>query len=204
MSLVVFKRNMTQVYKDSKCLPVTLVTYKGIDLVIDKIKSENKSAFIVKRVESKKITRKQNLASKSLNLPENTILLKEITLPEGFTGKNLSDLVNYYVNNNVSLKATGYSKGKGFAGVVKRWGMHGSDTTHGASNKVRAIGSVGAGTTMGRVFKGKRMAGHKGLKITTIRGTKIIDHIKDESILVLNGSLPGSFNSKIILSNYVY
>jgi len=82
------------------------------------------------------------------------------------------------------------SKGKGFAGVVKRWGFAGGPKTHGQSDRHRAPGSIGAGTTPGRVLKGKKMAGRKGGDTVTLLNKEIVD-IKDNYILV-SGPVPGS------------
>jgi large subunit ribosomal protein L3 len=85
---------------------------------------------------------------------------------------------------------SGVSKGKGFAGVVKRHGFAGGPKTHGQSDRHRAPGSIGAGTTPGRVWKGKKMAGRMGQDKITLDAREIID-IKD-NLLLLKGPIPGS------------
>lgn len=89
------------------------------------------------------------------------------------------------------VKVTGISKGKGFAGGVKRWGFHGGPKTHGQSNRHRAPGSIGQTTTPGRVFKGKKMAGHLGNVQKTVRDLEVIVVDQAKNILVVKGSVPG-------------
>jgi large subunit ribosomal protein L3 len=89
------------------------------------------------------------------------------------------------------VDVTAVSKGRGFAGVVRRHGFHGGPKTHGQSDRHRSPGSIGSGTTPGRVLKGLRMAGHMGAKQVTVRGLKVVDVNPDRGVLLLNGSVPG-------------
>jgi large subunit ribosomal protein L3 len=89
------------------------------------------------------------------------------------------------------VDVTAISKGRGFAGVVKRHGFHGGPKTHGQSDRHRSPGSIGSTTTPGRVLKGLRMAGHMGSKQVTVRGLKVVDVNPDRGVLLLNGSVPG-------------
>ena len=95
------------------------------------------------------------------------------------------------------VDVTGTSKGKGFAGVVKRHGFHGGPKTHGQSDRHRAPGSIGSGTTPGRVFKGKKMAGRMGNEQVTIKNLEVID-IQGEQIMV-RGLIPGSRGSIVVV-----
>lgn len=89
------------------------------------------------------------------------------------------------------------SKGKGFAGVVKRWGFAGGKRTHGQSDRLRAPGSIGSGTTPGRVLKGKKMAGRMGGDKLTIK-SKIVKRL--DSVLLIKGPVPGAKGYPIIIS----
>jgi ribosomal protein L3 len=100
------------------------------------------------------------------------------------------------------LKITGWSKGKGFTGVVKRWGFKGGSRTHGQSDRERAPGSIGQTTTPGRVFKGKKMAGRAGGRKTTISGLTIMGVEEKEKILLVKGLVPGARNGKLIIKKY--
>lgn len=98
-----------------------------------------------------------------------------------------------------SVEATGVSKGKGFAGVVKRWGFAGGPATHGQSDRERAPGSIGGTTTPGRVYKGKRMAGRMGQDTVTIKGLKVLEIDKEKHQLVILGLVPGAKGSLLVI-----
>lgn len=100
---------------------------------------------------------------------------------------------------NKEVVIVGTSKGKGFAGVMKRWNFSGQQATRGQSDKPRAAGSIGA-QTPGRVFKGKKMAGHLGNKRVTIKGLKIVKVFPDKKEFMVSGPVPGSRNSKLTVS----
>jgi large subunit ribosomal protein L3 len=95
------------------------------------------------------------------------------------------------------VKVQGTSKGRGFAGGMKRHGFHGGPKTHGQSDRARAVGSIGAGTTPGRVLKGKKMPGHYGDATKTVLNL-IVLHIDEVTKEVwLSGPVPGSINSMV-------
>jgi len=96
------------------------------------------------------------------------------------------------------LKATGVSKGRGFSGVIKRWGFHSQPATHGQSDRERAPGSIGA-QTPGRVIKGKKMPGHYGNAKKTVKNLKVfsVDAKKEE--ILIKGALPGPRHSWLVL-----
>ncbi len=89
------------------------------------------------------------------------------------------------------VDVTATSKGRGFQGGVKRHHFRGGPRTHGQSDRHRAPGSIGAGTTPGRVFKGTRMAGHMGAARTTVRNLEIISRNDDPGVIFVAGSVPG-------------
>jgi large subunit ribosomal protein L3 len=91
-----------------------------------------------------------------------------------------------------TVKVSGIAKGKGFAGVVKRWKFKGGPRTHGQSDRERAPGSIGQGTTPGRVFKGKKMAGRMGGGRVSVRGLKVLKVEKDKNLIVVSGLVPGA------------
>jgi large subunit ribosomal protein L3 len=99
------------------------------------------------------------------------------------------------------VDVSGNSKGKGFQGVVKRHGFGGvGQSTHGQHNRLRAPGSIGAGSDPSRVFKGTRMAGRTGGKKTMIENLKVIKVDTEKNILVVKGSVPGPKNSFVIIT----
>ena len=97
------------------------------------------------------------------------------------------------------IKVTGISKGRGFAGVIKRHGFQRQPVTGGQSDRTRAPGSIGA-QTPGKVLKGKKMPGHYGNVNKTVIGLKIIAINKDKKEILVSGSVPGSINSWIIIN----
>jgi large subunit ribosomal protein L3 len=96
------------------------------------------------------------------------------------------------------VKVSGVSKGKGFAGGVKRWGFHGGPKTHGQSDRHRAPGSIGQGTTPGRVYKGKHMAGRMGGEEVTVRNLTVLKVDKD-GLIWLSGPVPGNRSGLLII-----
>lgn len=93
----------------------------------------------------------------------------------------------------------GISKGKGFAGVVKRHHFKGGPRTHGQSDRERAPGSIGQTTTPGRVYKGKRMAGHMGHSRTTIKNLQVVDVEENKNTLLIKGLVPGPVKSRVFI-----
>ncbi len=97
------------------------------------------------------------------------------------------------------LDVTGISKGKGFAGVVKRHHFAGGPKTHGQSDRHRAPGSIGATTSPGRVLKGMRMAGHMGDRRVTERNLKVLDVDSARHLLLVKGAVPGSKKGLLLI-----
>lgn len=95
------------------------------------------------------------------------------------------------------IDVTGISKGKGFAGTVKRHNFGMQDATHGNSRSHRVPGSIGQNQTPGRVFKGKKMAGHMGNEVVTVQGIEIMKIDHNRSLLLVKGSVPGANNSVV-------
>ncbi|MFN8558545.1 MAG: 50S ribosomal protein L3 [Dehalococcoidia bacterium] len=90
------------------------------------------------------------------------------------------------------VDVTGISKGRGFAGVVKRHGFHGGPKTHGQSDRHRAPGSIGSGTTPGRILKGLRMAGHMGNRQVTVRNLEVVESNPGRGVVLVRGPVPGA------------
>ncbi|MBN1168716.1 50S ribosomal protein L3 [Candidatus Woesebacteria bacterium] len=98
------------------------------------------------------------------------------------------------------VQVTGIGKGKGFQGVVKRWGFATSGRSHGEHRRRRAPGSIGQGTDPGRVHKGKKMPGRMGGSKITIKNLKIVKVDEENNLLMISGSIPGSVNSFIVIA----
>ena len=97
------------------------------------------------------------------------------------------------------VDVTGRSKGKGFQGAVKRWGFRMQDATHGNSLSHRAPGSIGQCQTPGRVFKGKKMAGHMGAERVTVQSLEIVRVDGERNLLLVKGAVPGATGSDVIV-----
>ena len=97
------------------------------------------------------------------------------------------------------VDVTGQSKGKGFAGAVKRWNFSMQDATHGNSLSHRAPGSIGNCQTPGRVFKGKKMAGHMGAERITVQGLKVVRIDEEKGLILVKGSVPGANGTDVII-----
>ena len=101
------------------------------------------------------------------------------------------------------VNVTGVSKGKGFQGGVIRYNFRGGPKTHGQSDRHRAPGSIGAGTTPGRVIKGMRMAGRMGGDKVTVKNLDVLMIDLEKNILLVKGAVPGHRNSVLVISKSV-
>jgi len=97
------------------------------------------------------------------------------------------------------IDVTGSSKGKGFQGAVKRWNFRTQDATHGNSLSHRAPGSIGQCQTPGRVFKGKKMAGHMGAERKTVQSLEVVRVDAERNLLLVKGGIPGAPGSQVIV-----
>jgi large subunit ribosomal protein L3 len=98
-----------------------------------------------------------------------------------------------------TIDVTGQSKGKGFQGGVKRWNFSMQDATHGNSLSHRAPGSIGQCQTPGRVFKGKKMAGHMGAVQVTVQGLEVVRIDEERNLLLVKGAVPGATGSDVVV-----
>ncbi len=128
-------------------------------------------------------------------------------------GRNLWELRNdaqeaFEVGSSITVDAfsagqmidvTGTSKGKGFAGYIKRWNFHMQDATHGNSRSHRVGGSNGQCQTPGRVFKGKKMAGHLGSEQVTVQNLEVIRVDAERNLLLVKGAIPGAPGGDVIV-----
>ena len=99
----------------------------------------------------------------------------------------------------MKLDVIGTSKGRGFQGGVKRWNFRTQDATHGNSVSHRVHGSTGQNQSPGRVFKGKKMAGHLGDVRVTVQGLEIVSVDAEKSVLVVKGAVPGAIGYDVIV-----
>jgi len=187
------KIGMTQIFDESgNIIPVTIV--KVGPCIVTQVKTIDKDGYDSIQIGY------GNVASKALTQPELGHLQKSNIQPlkylKEFRTKNddefeIGQVLNvdsFSVGQLVNVK--GKTIGKGFSGLQKRHNFARGPMTHGSKNH-RAPGSIGMGTTPGRVLPGKKMAGQLGNKITTIQKLKVIQVNPEENILVIKGSIPG-------------
>lgn len=187
------KIGMTQIFDESgNIIPVTIL--KVGPCVVTQIKTESKDGYNAIQVGY------NNVSSKSLNQPELGHLQKSNIQPLRYLKEfRVSNQHEFEVGQVLKVdtlspgqlvNVQGKSIGKGFTGLQKRHNFARGPMTHGSKNH-RAPGSIGMGTTPGRVLPGKKMAGQLGNQITTIKKLKVIQFNLEENILVIKGSVPG-------------
>lgn len=175
------KIGMAQIFENGKVVPVTKVELYS-DVKVQALINSDKNgynAILVGAKYSKKV--------KDSVLPK---ILKEVrvdNLPQLELGSTL-DISQYEVGDTLTVK--GVSKGKGFAGVVKRHNFSGANATHGTKHTERAGGSVGSGYPE-HILKGRKMPGRAGFKTQTLKNIKIVDIDVQNNQLLLKGSIPG-------------
>lgn len=174
-------------------VPVTFITASPNQIFVTK-EGKVQLAF----GQRKKVRKTDNAYVKTLGFsPKKIKELKNLqTESQAKTGDKVS--VSIFALGD-AVKVTGSTKGKGFTGVVKRWGFAGGPKTHGQSDRHRAPGSIGQGTTPGRVYKGKKMAGHLGNTTETVRGLEVVEVDEAKNILVVKGPVPGAKNGLLIV-----
>jgi large subunit ribosomal protein L3 len=125
--------------------------------------------------------------------------LKEFRL-EDIDGLKVGDVINVEIFSKGDIvSVTGKSKGKGFQGTVRRHNFSGGPKSHGQKDRLRAPGSIGAGSSPSRVWKGMRMAGQMGNETVTVRNIEVVEIRPDKNILLVKGSVPGSRNGIVQL-----
>lgn len=177
------KKGMTRVFDGEKSTPVTVIDVTG-----SKVAKISEGEIEIGLGQKKHPTKASLGQYKELGfVPMYKKVFKKLDGDDIKVGNELK--ADIFAKGDV-VTVTGVSKGKGFAGVVRRWGFKGGPRTHGQSDRLRAPGSIGAGTDPGRVFKGSRMGGRMGSENITIKNKRIVG-VKDSYILV-NGPVPGS------------
>jgi len=171
-----FKQQQQQVF-DKKGNRLVVTKIKALPLKVKRLKTEKKDGYYALQVEIKK-AKKTILREVKLKKPAEIKIGAEIKLNQVFQPGD-------------KLNIRGITKGKGFAGVMKRWGFKGGPRTHGQSDRQRAPGSIGQGTDPGRVWKGKKMPGHMGNKAKTIKNLKVFKIDEEKNELWITGVIPG-------------
>ena len=194
---IVKKGEMTSIFSNKgKKISVTKCT--ALPLTVTQIKTDEKDKYSAIQVavgEKKRLFQavEKKLKIKPLHFKE----FKLITDPAPAIGDQITFDTVFQINDIVSVSGT--TKGRGFAGVIKRHGFHRQPVTGGQSDRTRAPGSIGA-QTPGKVLKGKKMPGHFGNNTHTVSNLKIISFNPENNQVMISGSVPGHTNSWIIIS----
>lgn len=166
--------------------------------VVTAIKNVKKDGYWAVQIgfgerKAKNVTKPMKGHFKKAGLKKNPHFLYEVKTSEEPKYK-VGDIIKVadIFNEKDVVSVTGVSKGKGFAGVMKRWNFAGGPATHGQSDRSRAPGSIGQGTDPGRVRKGKKMAGRMGTDRANIKNLKVISVDSENNKLVVSGPVPGS------------
>jgi len=186
--------------EDGESVPVTAVSVCGNFIADIKTKEKNGyDALVVSK------TKKSNNLNKSQSEFFKKVNLNPGSLAEFKLDENNSD-ETYEIGNHLTadlfevgqlVDVTGISKGKGYAGVIKRHNFSMQDATHGNSLAHRAHGSIGQCQTPGRVWKGKKMSGHMGNVQKTVQSLKIVDMDVENNVIYIKGSVPGFNGSEV-------
>jgi len=184
--------------EDGESVPVTAVSVCGNFIADIKTKEKNGYNAIVvsKSKKSKNLQKAQKEFFKKINLSPGS--LNEFKLEDNSetfeVGKHLTAEI-FKIGQYVDV--TGVSKGKGYAGVIKRHNFSMQDATHGNSLAHRAHGSIGQCQTPGRVWKGKKMSGHMGNVQKTVQSLKIVDMDIENNVIYIKGAVPGFNGSEV-------
>ena len=204
IGLIATKEGMTRVFQESgESVPVSVL--KVDPNIVSQIKSYETDGYSAIQLSS--LDKKEKHSTKSLqgHFVKNKLNSKDKihefkVSQEGLTdieiGKELS--VEIFEEGQF-VDISGISKGKGFAGTVKRWNFATQDATHGNSLAHRKPGSIGQCQTPGRVWKGKKMSGHMGNEKKTIQNLKIIRIDGENKLILVKGSIPGPSGSTILI-----
>lgn len=172
------KSTMTQTWdKTGKRMPVTVV--KVPPMTVTQIKNLDTDGYLALQVNLGTKKREIRLDDPATNVVGDSITIDQVC--------NLGDIVH----------VTGSSKGRGFSGPMKRWGFKGGPKTHGQSDRWRAPGSIGQGTTPGRILKGRKMAGRYGGETYTIKNLQVVNILPDTNEIWIKGAIPGSKTSLV-------
>ena len=202
IGLIGTKIGMTREFMETgQSVPVTVIKIeKG--RVLDVITKEKRGYNAIKvgffKMKNSKLTKQmKGFFAKKNTEPKK--ILKEFRVESNSTYKEGNELGLEILKDKKFIDVRSKTIGKGFAGVMKRWNFGGLRASHGVSVSHRSHGSTGQRQDPGKVFKGKKMAGHMGDKSRTMLNLEIIKSDLDNDLLYIKGSIPGSKNSTVFL-----
>jgi large subunit ribosomal protein L3 len=194
------KLGMTQIYgKGGKTEAITAI--EAGPCTVTQVKTKEKDGYIAAKLGFGKV-KKNKTAKKGSAKEKEPVKFKYMrefrleTAPKMEVGQKID--VSLFKAGDI-VDAIGISKGKGFAGGMKRHHFHGAQTTHGQSDRARAPGSVGSNTSPGRVLRGLRMAGHLGSARVTVSNLEVLEADPARNLLLVKGAVPGMTNGLVII-----
>jgi len=196
------KVGMTQVFDDDGiAFPVTVI--EAGPCYVTQVKTEELDGYTsiqigYEEVNPKRLTRGQLGHLKRNNLPPLKIL-REFRIKQADEVSEGDILKVDIFEKGERVDVIGKSKGRGFAGVVKRYGFAGGPKTHGQSDRWRAPGSLGSGTTPGRVWKGKRGPGHMGNERVKSENIRVVVVDPERNLIAVDGSVPGPKGGMVVI-----
>lgn len=203
-SLIGQKIDQTQKFlENGHRIPVTEVSLQ--DNIVVQVKTEEKDAYSAIQLGygvKKKPTKALAGHAKKANMKSASQVLKEVAWNGEGELPNVGDAVtvdSVFQPGDI-IAVTGTSKGKGFAGVMKRHNFRGGPKSHGQSDRERAPGSIGQTTTPGRVYRGKRMAGHMGVDTVTVQNLTVVDVDAANKKLYVLGLVPGHKKAMLLIT----
>ena len=204
IGLIATKEGMTRLFQeDGKSLPVSVL--KVATNFVSQIKTKETDGYNSVQLSTQDQKEKNQTKSKIGHFNKNNISLKKYLKEFKIDDDDLEGLelgkefdVKIFEEGQL-VDVSGISKGKGFAGTVKRWNFATQDATHGNSLAHRKPGSIGQCQTPGRVWKGKKMAGHMGNVKKTVQNLKIVKVDEENSLLLVQGAIPGFNGSSVII-----
>jgi large subunit ribosomal protein L3 len=195
------KIGMTQIFReDGKVVPVTVI--QAGPCVVTQVKTMETDGYEAVQLGFGDVKRRNKPQAGHLKNSKLSRYLREVTTDDtnDFTVGQSIGVDIFEAGEKVDVIGT--SKGRGFAGVMKRWNFGGGPQTHGQSDRSRAPGSIGGGTTPGKVYKGMKMGGHMGNRRITVKGLEIIEIDTERNLLMVKGGIPGAPNSLVQLRRF--
>jgi len=204
IGLIGRKVGMTRIFtEDGVAIPVTVI--EATPNRVTQLRTEEVDGYTALQVTAG--TKKANRVNKAeaghfaqANVEAGRGLWEFRAAGEEVAGIEVGSTITVEIFNDVTkVDVTGTSKGKGFQGGVKRWNFRTQDATHGNSLSHRAPGSLGQNQTPGRVFKGKKMAGHLGAERVTVQRLDVVRVDAERNLLLVKGAVPGAIGGDVIV-----
>tara|TARA_B100000678_G_scaffold217704_1_gene185048 strand:- start:173 stop:814 length:642 start_codon:yes stop_codon:yes gene_type:complete len=193
--------------EDGSVTPITII--KVDDCVVSQIKTKDKDGYnaiqlasIENNLKISNVKKPQRKIFSSINSKPKKVLKEFRVLEENLLEIGTILDVSHFQKDQI-VDVTGVSIGKGFQGSMKRHNFKGGRASHGVSVSHRAHGSTGNSQDPGRVFKGKKMAGHMGAKKVTKQNLKIISVDQDNKLISIKGSVPGKKNTVVLIKDAI-